>query len=70
MHAYNLFRRKRKQDFYCAVPEDRAVPAFLHADNWEFDRRVEETAGAPFGFDARAAQEGSRFIGFYLFQAV
>lgn len=70
MHAYNLFRRKRKQDFYCAVPEDRAVPTFLQAETWEFDRRVEEPARAPFGFDPKAAREGSRFNGFYLFQAV
>ena len=69
MGAYNLFRRKRKRDFYCAVPEDRAVPGFLQADIWEFDRRVDDPRAAPAGFDARAAGDGSRFNGFYLFQA-
>ncbi len=70
MSAYNLFRRKRKRDYYLAVPEDRAVPVFLNAETWEFDRRFEDLRGAPAGFDARAATAGTRFNGFYLFQAL
>lgn len=65
--AYNLFRRRGEDDLVLAVPQHRAVPAFLTGESWSFDRAVERTADAPLGFDARAAGQGARLNGYYLF---
>jgi len=69
MRTFNLFRRKRQQDLYCAVPEDYAVPSFLNPREWEFGGKVEHPAASPGGFDPKAASTSVRFNGFYLFQA-
>lgn len=69
MHAYNLFRHKAEGDVYCAVPEDRAVPAFLNASVWEFTGKVDYAGALPSGFDAKVASTGVRFNGFYVYQA-
>ena len=66
MQAYNLFRSKA-DGLYCAVPEDRAVPAFLTADVWEFSGKTDQQHGAPLGFNGAAAVTGVRFNGFYIF---
>lgn len=68
LHPYNLFRRSGEGTFYCAVPEDRVVPAFLSGSSWKFARKLESAAALPFGFNRRAAQVGVRFNGFYLYQ--
>ena len=68
MRAYNLFRRRDKQELVCAVPEDCAVPGFIAQKAWDFDHKVTEPASAPMGFDASAATDSVRFNGFYLFQ--
>lgn len=67
MGAYNLFRSHGSEGMYCAVPEHRTVPPFLHAPGWEFSGKVDEPASRPLGFDARAADAGTRFNGFHLF---
>ena len=67
MIVFNLFKRRRAPDLYCAVPEDAAVPAFIGAERWEFDGRADR-AKTPPGFNARAARTASRLNGFYMFQ--
>jgi hypothetical protein len=69
MRAYNLFRHRGEQHLVCAVPEDCAVPGFIAAKAWDFDRKVTEPVAAPIGFDVPAAANGVRFNGFYLFQS-
>jgi hypothetical protein len=65
--AYNLFRRRSEPDLVCAVPEDRAVPQFVTAGDWEFGGK---TSGTPMGdFDLQAARASVRFNGFYLYHA-
>ena len=67
---YNLFRRKQERDFYCAVPEDYVVPAFLRPESWEFERRTDATADGRPCFDPKTAASGVRLNGFYLFLPV
>lgn len=42
MLIYNLFRHKEESNLYCAVPEDRPVPAFLTDDNWVYANSLED----------------------------
>ncbi len=63
---YNLFQRENKPDLYCAVPEDRAVPAFLRGNDWAFVGRITEGAALP-GFWEDCARSSVRLNGFYLF---
>ena len=67
--AYNLFRCREGRDLVLAVPQDRAVPAFLTGEGWSFDRSVERDTDAPLGFNAGAAGQGTRLNGYYLFLA-
>jgi hypothetical protein len=70
MHTYNLFRHRDNQDLVCAVPEDCAVPGFIAGRVWDFDRKLTEPATVPMGFNTRAATNGVRLNGFYLFQSL
>ncbi|MFN3686741.1 hypothetical protein [Salinarimonas sp.] len=63
--VYNLFSREDMPDLVCAVPEDRAVPAFL-GDAWLYRGRIAEPSRALPGFDMRAAAAGVRLVGYYL----
>jgi len=47
--AYNLFRHKKEADLYCAVPQDRSVPAFLTEDKWNYARSLNVDELAAFG---------------------
>jgi hypothetical protein len=67
MRAYNLFQHKCASRFVCAVAKGSAVPGFM-GTAWEYVGSVGGAASLPAGFDPRAAAEGSRFHGFYLFQ--
>ena len=69
MYSYNLFRSTKPDGLVCAVPEERSVPAFVVEPNWEFGGRLgsQDAPDAPLGFDRKAALEGVRFNGFYLF---
>jgi hypothetical protein len=67
MRTYNLFQHRRASRFVCAVAAGCAVPGFV-ATAWEFVGSVSHPGSWPAGFDARAAADGSRFHGFYLFQ--
>ena len=73
MRSYNLFRLEDEEGggdcLCCAVPETRAVPAFVAGGRWRFGGRVDERAVKPAGFDSKAAATAVRFNGFYLFQA-
>ena len=66
MYAYNLFQSTKLDGLVCAVPEERTVPPFVVEPNWRFGGRV-QTQDAPLGFDRKAAMEGVRVNGFYLF---
>jgi hypothetical protein len=66
MYSYNLFRSTKPDGLVCAVPEERSVPSFVTEPNWQFGGRL-ESQEAPLGFDRKAAVEGVRFNGFYLF---
>lgn len=68
-YAFNLFRRKEFPELYCAVPEDRTVPAFIAGEVWEFGGTISEAASDFRGFDGHDASVGARLNGFYLFQA-
>jgi hypothetical protein len=63
MRAYNVFRT-REIDFYCAVPEDRPVPAFVGSKGWEFRGRLDEgpTVKLP-----KSLRVSVRYNGFYIF---
>jgi hypothetical protein len=69
MQPLNLFRSRGPNGLFCAVPEERSVPAFLTGQKWVFRGRLEGGEDAPFGFDPKAAAAGVRFNGFYLFSA-
>ncbi len=62
MLAYNVFRT-REIDVYCAVPEDRPVPAFVASKAWEFSGKLDQRASAR----PRAMLVAVRFNGFYIF---
>ena len=62
--SYNLFRRKRRPDLFCAVPEDCPVPAFVDGQEWEFAGTVDE---ATLGLEREAARAVLPLTGFYLF---
>ena len=66
--AYNLFRREHEPDLCCAVPQDHRVPAFISPDQWSYAGTI-HGGSAPLGFRARAAHDGVRLNGFYLFHA-
>ena len=68
MRTYNLFRREGENHLVCAVPEDCAIPGFIDGPAWEFDTKLTGATPTPTGFDPRAAADGARFHGFYLFQ--
>ena len=67
MRAYNVFRCKRADSVYCAVPEDCAVPRFLSTKTWTFSGKIDAPGARPVGFDEAAAGASVRFNGFYLF---
>ena len=69
-NRYNLFRRKAEQHLYCAVPEDRPVPAFVEGREWEYRGRVADGGAPPLGFRDDAAAAAARLKGYYLFQAL
>lgn len=67
MQPFNLFRSRGRNGLFCAVPEERSVPAFVTGQQWTFSGRLDEAADVPLGFDPKAAAAGVRFNGFYLF---
>ncbi len=66
---YDLFRNRHEPELYCAVPENRAAPAFVQSDGWQVAGQIDEAAPVPLGFDRQAARTGSHLNGFYLFVA-
>jgi hypothetical protein len=66
---YDLFRSRHEPELYCAVPEGRPGPAFVHSDRWLPVGRLDEATPAPLGFDRKAARTAVRFNDFYLFIA-
>jgi hypothetical protein len=66
---YDLFRSWHEPELYCAVPEGRVGPAFVHSDRWLPVGRMDEATPAPLGFDRKAARIAVGFNGFYLFVA-
>lgn len=67
---YNLFRQATSMALGCAVPEDRAVPAFLQSERWEFLGKVDVASARLWGFNDEAAETGFLFNGFHLFQEI
>lgn len=66
---YDLFRSRHEPELYCAVPEGRPGPAFVHSDRWLPVGRMAEAASVPLGFDRKVARVAVRINGFYLFVA-
>lgn len=66
---YDLFRNRHEPELYCAVPENRAAPAFVQSDGWQVAGQIDEADPVPLGFDREAARTGSHLNGFYLFVA-
>jgi len=67
MLTFNLFQHKDEPGLYCAVPEDRPVPAFLTGDEWGYADTMD--AKALSGFDATVASASAKASGFYLFHS-
>jgi hypothetical protein len=67
MLSFNLFRRRREPDIYCAVPEDRAVPDFLASKRWAFGGKADLHRNPP-GFNPQVARTACQLNGFYVFQ--
>ncbi len=63
MLAYNVFRTE-EIDVYCAVPEDRPVPAFVCSRIWEFRGKLDESPSINL---PRSFETALRFNGFYIF---
>jgi hypothetical protein len=61
MATYNVFRTT-EIEFYCAVPEDRPVPAFVVSRGWAFSGRLDERRTLP-----KSLKVAVRFNGFYVF---
>ena len=70
MRTYNLFRRKRRAELVCAVPEDRPVPVFITGALWEFGGKLANADREPLAFNHDAAEASVRVNGFYLFQMI
>ena len=70
MRTYNLFRRKRRAELVCAVPEDWPVPVFITGASWEFGGKLENADRNPLAFNREAAEASVRVNGFYLFQMI
>ena len=66
MYSYNLCRSTKPDGVVWAVPEEGSVPPFVVEPYWRFGGRIQGQE-APLGFDRKAAMEGGRFNGFYLF---
>lgn len=64
---FNVFRRKLQPLLRCAVRQDRAVPAFIHGETWEFSGTVMGEVPPP-GFRMGDAIRAVQFPGYYLFQ--
>ena len=63
MSTYNVFRT-RDIDYYCAVPEDRPVPAFVVSRAWEFSGTLDDNRTVKLPKSLKVAV---RFNGFYIF---
>ena len=63
MLAYNVFRT-RLDHVYCAVPEDRPVPAFVGSRAWEYRGKMDETSSVKL---PRSLPVAVRLNGFYIF---
>ena len=66
--AFNVFRRKLKPSLRCAVRQDRAVPAFIDNETWEFSGTVTGETPPP-GFRADDADRAMQSPGYYLYRA-
>ena len=66
----SVYRREGEPGLCCAVPADEPVPAFVGGGPWRRDAAPLDTHAPPQGFDARAAGEALRSMGFYMFHGV
>lgn len=64
---YALVRSRHEPELYCAAPEGRPEPAFVHFDRWLPVGRMDEADATLLSFDRKAARVAVRFNGFYLF---
>ena len=69
VRSYNLFRRKREPDLFCAVRHDKPVPTFIETSGWEFQGTLHDNGAAqvPRGFKPDAAQKAMAADGYYVF---
>jgi hypothetical protein len=65
--SYNLFRRNRRPDLLCAVPQDCPVPTFVDGQDWQFSGTVDELS---LGLEREAARAVLPLTGFYLFTEI
>ncbi len=66
----SVYRRDGEPGLCCAVPADEPVPAFVGGGPWRRDAAPLDLVAPPQGFDARAAGEALRSMGFYMFHGV
>ena len=66
----SVYRREGEPGLCCAVPADEPVPAFVGGGPWRLDAAPLDPHAPPQGFDARAAGEALRSMGFYMFHGV
>jgi hypothetical protein len=67
--GYNLFRRVEDPEFFCAVAQDKPVPAFLTSDVWQFAGSEPEAMQQFLAQRAAHVLAGDQLDGFYLFHA-
>ncbi len=66
--TYTLFRHHRRSDLYCAIPQDRPVPTFVRAPEWDYAGTTNPDRPRPDGFDEDVARFACEFQGYYTYR--
>jgi hypothetical protein len=61
MANYNVFRTT-EIEFYCAVPEDRPVPALVVSRGWEYSGRLDERRTVKLPKSLKVAVRSNGFL--------
>jgi hypothetical protein len=64
---YPVFRRRFETAIRCAVAQNRPVPGFIRAADWEFIGTVRPSEPPPAGFRHARAEDATRFVGYFVF---
>ncbi len=67
--TYTVFCQKDHPALCCAIPDAKPRPFLVEEEGWSYKGKVRDEK-VPRGFRPVAAQDASRLLGFYLFQAL